>query len=106
MWISRKLQQPSLIVELTLAAAELQLQHYFSLFRKLARIPERHTQISKRINYCWAGEEPHSGLSHPRAILRWDHTVGIPYGWGRYLLPESYITYTYSIQTKINRVSL
>ena len=29
-------------VELTLAAAELQLRHYFSLFRKLARILERH----------------------------------------------------------------
>jgi hypothetical protein len=93
-------------VELTLAARELQLYHYFSLFRKLAQIPERHTRISKRINYCWAGEEPRSGLSRPMAILRWDHRVSIPYGWGRYLMPKSYITYTYSIQTKTSRMSL
>jgi hypothetical protein len=92
-------------VELTLA---VQNSNCNIISRYFENWPEylRHTRISKRTNYCWVGEEPHSGLSHPRAILRWDHIVNVPYGWGRYLLPESYIAYTYSIQTKINRVSL
>jgi hypothetical protein len=48
-------------IGLTFAAAELQLQHCFSLFLIVSKIgpnAERHTRISKRINYCWAGEEP------------------------------------------------